>query len=117
MGTGTGGRTTRGTGTAALGSADPPTGLRLGLKVTTDTSSFNGPGKIVAKGMQTNGLFAADIGSDWYPRGDRDNRWDQADPASASGNSYVGDLLADFCTLNASDVQVLDTGSPINTGE
>ena len=45
------------------------------------------------------------------------NRWDQADPASASGNSYVGDLLADFCTLNASDVQVLDTGSPINTGE
>ncbi len=38
-------------------------------------------------------------------------------PASASGNSYVGDLLADFCTLNASDVQVLDTGSPINTGE
>jgi len=81
------------------------------------TASFRAPGKIVAKGMQTYGLIVADIGSDWYFRGDSDNGWDETDPASASGDSYVGDLLADFGTLHGSDFEVLDTGSPMNAGE
>ncbi len=43
-------------------------GLRLRLKSTFDASSFSGPGKIVAKAMQTYGLIVADIGTDWYFR-------------------------------------------------
>jgi hypothetical protein len=104
-------------GTSSLGGNAPPMGLRLRLKSTTDTSSFSGPGKIVAQAMMTYGLIVADVGSDWYFQGDSDNGWDETDPASSQGNSYVGDLIADFGNVSGADFDVLDTGTPEATGE
>ncbi len=104
-------------GSSALGGSDPPMGLRLRLKASTDTLGFSGPGQIVALAMQTYGLIVADIGSDWYFQGDSDNGWDETDPTSSDGNSYVGELINDFANVTGADFDVLDTGAPQDTGQ
>jgi hypothetical protein len=104
---------THSAGSEALGSSAPPMGLRLRLKSTFDTSGFSGPGKIVAKAMQTYGLIVADNGSDWFFQGDSDNAWNDQDVT----DTYVGELLTDFDGVHGTDFDVLDTGSPLNTGE
>jgi hypothetical protein len=88
-------------------------GLRLRLKSTFDASSFSGPGKIVAKAMQTYGLILADNGSDWYFQGDSNNGWNDMDVT----DTYVGELLTDFDNVDGTDFDALDTGAPMNTGE
>jgi hypothetical protein len=90
----------------------PPMGLRLRLKSSVDTSSFSGPGKIVATAMKTYGLIVADIGSDWYFQGDSDNGWDNSDPNGS--DTYVGELMTDFQSVSGADFEVIDTG-PIST--
>ena len=101
-------------GSSALGGSDPPMGLHLRLKASFDTSKFSAPGKVVAQGMQTYGLIIADIGSDWYFQGDSDDGWNQMDPAGT--DTYVGELLTDFDKVTGADFDVLDTGTPVNTG-
>ncbi len=83
---------THSAGSGALGGALPPMGLRLRLKSSFDISGFSGPGKIVAKAMQTYGLILADNGSDWYFQGDSDNGWNDMDVT----DTYVGELLTGF---------------------
>jgi hypothetical protein len=104
---------THSAGSSALGSSDPPMGLRLRLKASFDTSSFSGPGKIVAQGMKTYGLIVADNGSDWYFQGDSDDGWNDMDVT----DTYVGELLTDFDKVTGADFDVLETGAPTNTGE
>lgn len=104
---------THSAGSGALGGALPPMGLRLRLKSTFDASSFSGPGKIVAKAMQTYGLILADNGSDWYFQGDSNNGWNDMDVT----DTYVGELLTDFDKVDGTDFDALDTGAPMNTGE
>ena len=100
-------------GSSALGSSDPPMGLRLRLKTSVDTSKFSGPGKIVALAMQTYGLIVADIGSDWYFQGDSDDGWNAQDAT----DTYVGELSTDFGNVTGADFDVLDTGTPSAAGE
>jgi hypothetical protein len=106
---------THSAGSSALGGSDPPMGLHLRLKASVSTSSFSGPGKIVAQAMKTYGLIVADIGSDWYFQGDSDDGWNDNDPNGT--DTYVGELLTDFKKVTGADFEVLDTGAPINTGE
>jgi hypothetical protein len=100
-------------GSSALGSSDPPMGLRLRLKSSVDTSKFSKPGQVVAKAMTTYGLIVADIGSDWYFQGDSDDGWNDQDVS----DTYIGELLTDFDGVTGADFEVLDTGAPMNTGE
>jgi hypothetical protein len=100
-------------GSSKLGSADPPMGLHLRLKSTVSTSAFSAPGKVVAKAMMTYGLIIADIGSDWYFQGDSDNAWNDMDVT----DTYIGELITDFGGVTGADFDVLDTGTPVNTGE
>jgi hypothetical protein len=100
-------------GLSALGGADPPMGLHLRLKGSFVTSSFSGPGQIVAQAMKTYGLVVADIGSDWYFQGDSDDRWNDYDVS----DSYIGELLTDFAKVTGADFDVLDTGVPSNEGQ
>jgi hypothetical protein len=102
-------------GSSPLGGSAPPMGLRLRLKASFSTSGFSGPGLIVATAMKTYGLIVADIGSDWFFQGDSDNGWDANDPQG--NDTYVGELLTDFGKVTGADFDVLDTGTPINTGE
>jgi len=104
---------THSAGSGTLGGALPPMGLRLRLKSTFDASGFSGPGKIVAKGMQTYGVILADNGSDWYFQGDSDNGWNVMDVS----DTYVGELLKDFDGVHGTDFEVLDSGAPMYTGE
>jgi len=103
---------THSAGSSALGSSDPPMGLRLRLKASFDASGLTAPGKVVAKAMQTYGLIVADIGSDWYFQGDSDDGWDDQDKT----DTYIGELLTDFGQVSGADFDVLDTGDPIATG-
>jgi hypothetical protein len=103
---------THDSGTGALGGSEPPMGLRLRLKASVDTSSFSGPGKIVAKAMQTYGLIVADIGTDWYFQGDSDDTWNDMDVT----DTYVGELITDFENVTGADFDILDTGTPSNAG-
>jgi hypothetical protein len=100
-------------GSSPLGNSDPPMGLRLRLKASFNTSGLSGPGKVVAKAMQTYGLIVADIGTDWYFQGDSDDGWDDMDVS----DTFVGELLTDFDGVTAADFEVLDTGTPMDTGE
>jgi len=100
-------------GKSALGGADPPMGLRLRLKGSFVTTSFSGPGQIVAQAMKTYGLIVADVGSDWYFQGDSDDRWNDYDAT----DSFIGELLTDFANVTGADFQVLDTGVPSNEGQ
>jgi hypothetical protein len=100
-------------GSSPIGSSDPPMGLRLRLKADFDTSSFSGPGKIVATAMKTYGLIVADIGSDWYFQGDSDNGWNAMDVS----DTIVNELSSDFGNVTDADFDVLDTGTPIANGE
>ena len=100
-------------GSSALGSSDPPMGLRLRLKSSFDTSKFSTPGKVIAQGMKTYGLIVADNGSDWYFQGDSDDGWNDQDVT----DTYIGELLTDFDKVTGADFDVLDTGAPMNTGE
>jgi hypothetical protein len=103
---------THSAGSSPLGGSDPPMGLRLRLKASFDTSGFSGPGKIVATAMQTYGLIIADNGTDWYFQGDSNDGWNDMDVS----DTYVGELLTDFGKVTGADFDVLDTGTPINTG-
>jgi hypothetical protein len=100
-------------GSTALGGSDPPMGLRLRLKSSVVTSSFSGPGKIVATAMKTYGLIVADNGSDWYFQGDSDDGWNAQDVT----DTYIGELLTDFAGVTGADFEVLATGTPISTGQ
>lgn len=99
---------------SAIGGSDPPMGLRLRLKASFNASGLSGPGKIVAKAMQTYGLIVADKGSDWFFQGDSDDGWNDNDPAG--NDTYVGELLTDFRKVSGADFDVIDPGTPINTG-
>jgi hypothetical protein len=99
-------------GSSPLGSSAPPMGLRLRLNASFNTSGFSGPGKIVAKAMQTYGLIVADVGTDWYFQGDSDDGWNDMDVT----DTFVGELLTDFSHVTGADFDILDTGAPMNTG-
>jgi hypothetical protein len=77
--------------------SDPPFGLHLRLKASTDLSKATPQAKIVLTALQKYGMFLADIGSDWYIGGAPDMGWDDDD-------------LGFIKTLTGSDFEVLPPG-------
>jgi hypothetical protein len=76
---------------------DPPFGLQLRLKASTDLSKATPQALVVLTALQKYGMFLADIGSDWYISGAPDMGWDDDDLGFIKG-------------LTGSDFEVLTPG-------
>jgi hypothetical protein len=54
----------------------PPTGMRVRLKASFDTSPFPTEAQVILKALKTYGMFVADNGSDWFLSGAPHPKWD-----------------------------------------
>ena len=68
----------------------PPMGLRVRLKSSFNTSSFNATVQTILAGLKTYGMFVADNGSDWFITGELNTQYNDSEinqlkqvPASA----------------------------------
>jgi hypothetical protein len=105
---------THAAGSAALGSASPPMGLRLRLKSSVSTSNYIAPSQVIMAAMKKYGFMVADIGSDWYFQGDSDDRWDNMAPDGQ--DTLIDEISGDFRNLSGSDFEAVYTGNPVATG-
>ena len=101
-----------GAGSHAL--PDPPMGLRLRLKASTDTSKFKAESQVIAAAMKKYGLIIADIGSDWYFSGDSDDGWNAN--AKDGADTTINEIAGDFGGLHGSDFEAIDSGKAQTTG-
>ncbi|HZR30124.1 MAG TPA: hypothetical protein VFA71_15205, partial [Terriglobales bacterium] len=76
----------------------PPMGLRVRLKASTNISGLTPEAKVVAQAMKTYGLILADNGQSWFVSGASDTRFDDSD-------------LHNLNQLHGSDFEVVDTSS------
>ncbi len=57
----------------------PPMGQRFRLKAGVDIDGFSPTNQIIFQALKTYGMLLADNGSDWFPSGTPDDRWDNDD--------------------------------------
>src|SRR5260370_14042695 len=74
----------------------PPMGLRVRLKASTNISGLTPQAKVIAQAMKTYGLILADNGSDWFISGASDTNFNDSD-------------LHNLNQLHGSDFEVVDT--------
>jgi hypothetical protein len=80
---------------------DPPFGLHLRLKASTDLSKATPQAKIVLTALQKYGMFVADNGSNWYVSGEPNAKWND------------DDFHASFDQLHGEDFEAVVTGEKL----
>jgi hypothetical protein len=93
-------------GEGATSAGLPPMGQRVRLKAGFSVAPFSGPSLAIVKAMQRYGLILADVGSDWYISGDRNDGW----------TAYVDDVVTQLRAIHGSDFEIVASGPTLTTG-
>ncbi len=93
------------TGSTSGGANAPPYGVRLRLKSSFDTSSLPAGARVVAKAMQTYGMFLADGGNIALTAAD--------DRFTTAKWTDVGVSASSLTSLHATDFEVVDMGATV----
>ena len=86
--------------------AQPPMGMRVRMKATTDLSAFTGPALVIATAMKKYGMILADNGSNWYLSGETNDGW----------TSVMDSVVAKVGGLHGSDFEVVVSGTVSTNG-
>ncbi|HEY4116681.1 MAG TPA: hypothetical protein VGM56_02445 [Byssovorax sp.] len=96
------------TGATSGGADAPPYGVRMRLKASYDTSALDPAARVVAKAMQTYGMFLSDGGNIALTAAD--DRFTNAKWAQ------VGMTASSLAGLDVTDFEVVDMGSTVSSG-
>jgi serine/threonine-protein kinase len=95
------------TGSTSGGANAPPYGVRLRLKSSFDVSSLSSGARVVARAMQTYGMFLADGGNIALTAAD--------DRFTTAKWSNVGVTSQSLSSLQVTDFEVVDLGTPVSS--